>query len=123
MNEHNQINRDPEPMEKSATAARLAYTDHDLLIRIDTKLEIMGKEFDGFKTQTSGDLQRLWQEKVSRNDFNAYQVDHQRTDNEMKESDASRELRLKQVEKKVWTYGGGVAALNVMLAVVLHFWI
>lgn len=85
----------------------LNYTDHDLLIRIDTRLDGLFNDFGDLKKE----IHRLWVEKASKSDIA-----------ECKKTDEDHESRIRAVERRIWIAIGGLAVIEVGIGVLLHYW-
>jgi len=82
----------------------LNYTDHDLLIRINTLLEVMSSDIAAFKQTTNQEIARLWSEKGSTRDS------------------ADHEKRIRALEKSLWKAAGAVGAIQLVVGLLLHYW-
>jgi tRNA A37 N6-isopentenylltransferase MiaA len=99
-------------------------TDHDLLIRIDTRMETMLRDFAEFKTKTAEEIGRLWREKSSV----SHCADHERSTSEdigrlwreksSQKSSEDHEKRIREMERRVWLAMGGLT----LLSLALHYW-
>jgi hypothetical protein len=80
------------------------YTDHDLLIRINTLLDVMSADIATFKQTTNHEISRLWNEKGS------------------KQESADHEKRLRALEKSLWKAAGAITVIEVLIGLVIHYW-
>jgi hypothetical protein len=87
--------------------------DHDLLIRIDTKLEMLHTEIRDFESNSQSDRAKLWSEKASSQDlmFLARRVDN--AAGSVITEDHERRIRL--IERYVWIAIGAVAIMQIVL--------
>lgn len=83
---------------------KLNQTDHDLLIRIDTRMDTLLGDFSSYKTTTDKEIGRLSSEKASQTTSD----DHER--------------RLRDMEKRMWTLAGVLVAIEIGGGLLLHFW-
>lgn len=82
----------------------IPYSDHDLLIRIDTRLGYVINDVNSFKENTRSEFTRLWTEKGSKTDSD----DH--------------EFRIRNLERKIAVATGGILVVQVLIGVLLHYW-
>ena len=78
------------------------YSDHDMLIRIDTRLEIMDTTFKEYKHDTDKDLSKLWYEKADKESVK-----------ELQSRVEGNGKRIGKIEKLIWFAAGALAILDL----------
>ena len=116
--------------------------DHDLLIRLDTKVDVLGREMASARLDANGRTARLETGKVDKEDFIAFkqqlELDKQRGDitiermfTDYKKLIDERFLNGEQIMKGnsadiktlsrfMWTMGGGLVVLQILVPVILR---
>lgn len=82
--------------------------DHDLLIRIDTRLQDLIRDNNDYKVS----LSKLEAKKCDRDEFTDRVVKHEK-DIDKKLTD--HEARVRKIERFVWIATGGLAILQIIL--------
>jgi len=78
-------------------------TDHDLLTRIDARMEELSKGVEAFNRESHEDRRQLWKEKADK----AAVLDH--------------ELRLRRNERMIYIGLGGLMTIQIIFAMLSHF--
>ena len=93
--------------------------DHDLLIRIDTKLEMLHDEIRSFETNSNADRARLWSEKAGVTELASLASRLDRAASSAAAEDHERRLRI--IERYVWLSIGGLFILQVGMTIIMRF--
>lgn len=100
--------------------------DHDLLIRIDTRLGTVEDELRLLRDGTQREVEILKKDKMDRNEFIEWKAEHQRDNDRI---EGNLDDRLKAVEKKadrsinfVAAVGGAMTILQFVVPLILHYY-
>jgi hypothetical protein len=87
--------------------------DHDLLIEINTKLERAIKDIAEIKDTTADRVNALEQEKLDK-------AEAARLKEEADTVHQDHEIRLRAIEKKIWTAAGATAIASTGVATIIN---
>jgi hypothetical protein len=104
--------------------------DHDLLIRMDTRLQGLLSDVKLLRDDTRDSVRTLEQTKVSLSDFNEAKLDGDRRhlgfENSLRELDkkygeqtATLILKLDSVFKTIYIWTGGLIVLNILISAII----
>lgn len=116
--------------------------DHDLLIRLDTKVDLIGREMGQARSESTGRMSRLEAEKLDITIFNSFkaqlEMDKQRGDITIERMFAdykkliderlsqgekimgSNSTDIKTLSRFMWTMGGGLIVLQILIPIFLR---
>lgn len=97
-----------------ATELDYQHSDHDLLIRIDTRLETLSADLKEFKGRADRELTRLWDEKASIEEY-------RKCFNNCSMLNNDHESRLRKVERTFWVGAGALGVLQLAIGLWLHY--
>lgn len=95
--------------------------DHDLLIVLNTKMDVLGTDVKEMKEGTQRRIDKLENDKIDRTEVMAMKVDaekvHKDTKDDYETSRKDHEARIRAMEIKIYVASGVVIAVQIGLAI------